>query len=192
MTIKIFTFQLKRQIRDIKNDFFIPSIQSLTGRVLEIGFGQCNNFKFYDKNCEIYGIDIKIGQLKNTRQNKFHLREGEIEHLPFEDNYFDAVVGSFVLCSVKSVERSISEINRVLKDRGRLVLLEHVKSEKKTVVLFQKITNLICKLLTNNCHLDRTPQVYIKKEKFHIVKEEKFDNYLEPYLYIEAIKNGPR
>ncbi len=117
----------------------------------------------------------------------YHLREGEIEHLPFEDNYFDAVVGSFVLCSVKSVERSVGEINRVLKDGGRLVLLEHVKSDKKTVVLFQKIANLICKLLTNNCRLDRTPQVFIGK-KFSVVKEEKFDNYLEPYLYIEAVK----
>jgi len=167
----------------------VPAIQSLSGKILEIGFGQGNNFIFFNKSCHVYGIDTKVRHIEYVAQCKLYLEKGRIEDLPFKDKYFDAVVGSFVLCSVKSIDKSVGEISRVLKDGGKLILLEHVKSDKKIVLFFQNIANLIFRLLMNNCHLDRTPQVFIKKEKFHIVKEEKFDNYLEPFLYIEAIKD---
>lgn len=176
---------LKKQVKYIKDNLFFPSIQSLTGRVLEIGFGRGNNFKYYNKDCEVYGIDIKVRQTEYVTECKFYIKKGIIESLPFEDKYFDAVVGSFVLCSVQSVGGSVDEIRRVLKDGGKLILLEHVKSDRKIVIFFQKIVNLVSSLLMNKCRLDRTPQIFIK-EKFCITKEEKFDNYLEPYVYIEA------
>lgn len=57
------------------------------------------------------------------------LREGRAESLPYPDGFFDAVVVSFVLCSVESVETSVGEIARVLKPGGERRFLGHVRAE---------------------------------------------------------------
>ena len=55
--------------------------------------------------------------------------EGEFLHgdaldLPFEDETFDAVVAAQVLCFLDDVDRAIAEIFRVLKQGGRLTVLD--------------------------------------------------------------------
>ena len=54
---------------------------------------------------------------------------GKGERLAFEDESFDAVTASTVLCSVASPAQTLTEIKRVLRPDGQLRLLEHVRSE---------------------------------------------------------------
>ena len=51
------------------------------------------------------------------------------EELPFEDGSFDTVLASLVLCSVRSQERALAEMRRVLKPGGHYLFLEHVRSD---------------------------------------------------------------
>ena len=51
------------------------------------------------------------------------------EHLPFPDESFDTVVSTWALCTVDDPEKSLADIRRVLKPGGRLLFLEHVRSE---------------------------------------------------------------
>src|SRR5205814_1962985 len=51
------------------------------------------------------------------------------EDLPFEDASFDIVVSTLVLCGVDDQARSLREIHRVLRPGGRLLFLEHVRSD---------------------------------------------------------------
>ena len=51
------------------------------------------------------------------------------EDLPFEDGSFDTVVSTLVLCGVDDQARSVREIRRVLRPGGRLLFLEHVRSD---------------------------------------------------------------
>lgn len=60
MSIKIFPYQLKRQINYIKKNYFFPSLAGLEKNVLEIGFGNEENFEHYHNECVIYAIDKKI------------------------------------------------------------------------------------------------------------------------------------
>ena len=94
---------------------------------------------------------------------------------------------SFVLCSVNSVENSIREIKRVLKRGGEIVLLEHIKSNNKITYKVQKVLNGV-QTLFFDCHLDRDPREILRKNKFKILTEKIFYNSLEPYLFMELIK----
>ena len=56
------------------------------------------------------------------------LRLGDAQALEFEDNSFDTVIITFGLCTIPDDRAAASEAHRVLRPRGRLVLLEHVRS----------------------------------------------------------------
>ena len=50
--------------------------------------------------------------------------EGDCLNLPFEDESFDLVTISFGLRNLADREKGLSEIHRVLKPKGRLIVLE--------------------------------------------------------------------
>lgn len=191
MSIKVLPYQLKNQIYEIKHCFFYPSIKSLKGNILEIGFGKGENFQHYSNNCKIFAIEknekILTNAEKEVGKNKVQLKKGIAEELPFENNYFDAVVFSFVLCSVNSIEKSLNEVLRVLKNNGKIILLEHIKSNNKMTLSVQKVITNVQSLFTT-CRLDRDPRHYIDKSKFKILSERVFKNDLEPYLFMELKK----
>lgn len=51
----------------------------------------------------------------------------DAEKLPFPDNYFDRVIVSFGLRNMTHKEQALSEMNRVLKPGGKLLVLEFSK-----------------------------------------------------------------
>ena len=56
------------------------------------------------------------------------LLEADAQDLPFPDESFDTVVCTYALCSVPDDARVVSEMGRVLKTGGRLILVDHVRS----------------------------------------------------------------
>jgi demethylmenaquinone methyltransferase/2-methoxy-6-polyprenyl-1,4-benzoquinol methylase len=54
----------------------------------------------------------------------------DAEHLPFPDNHFDLVSVAFGLRNMTHKDRAIAEMCRVLKPRGRLLVLEFSKVAK--------------------------------------------------------------
>ncbi len=69
------------------------------------------------------------------------------EDLPFEDESFDTVVSTLVLCGVDDQARSVREIRRVLKPGGRLLFLEHVRSDDPALARFQDRMNWLNRLV---------------------------------------------
>ena len=59
--------------------------------------------------------------------------DASVEKLPFPDATFDTVVGTLVLCRVPDQQTALAEIARVLKPNGRLLFLEHVRSDDPKV-----------------------------------------------------------
>lgn len=80
----------------------------------------------------ITGIDISVGMLELGRQKvakrnlsqKIELLEGDSENLPFADNNFDAVTVAFGVRNFENLLKGLTEINRVLRPGGKLVVLE--------------------------------------------------------------------
>ena len=69
------------------------------------------------------------------------------EDLPFEDDTFDVVVSTLVLCGVDDQPRAVREIRRVLRPEGRLLFLEHVRSTDPKVAKKQDRLNWLNQLV---------------------------------------------
>jgi ubiquinone/menaquinone biosynthesis C-methylase UbiE len=59
------------------------------------------------------------------------------ERLPFEDQHFDTVVGTLVLCTIPDPAGALAEAARVLKPGGRFLFLEHVRAESPRLARWQ-------------------------------------------------------
>jgi SAM-dependent methyltransferase len=59
------------------------------------------------------------------------------EQLPFDEDSFDTVVSTMVLCTVEQPERAAAEIARVLKPGGQLLFIEHVRSDSPRLARWQ-------------------------------------------------------
>ena len=190
MELKVLPHQLKKQISEIKNDYFYPSLKSLKENILEIGFGEGKNFAVFPSDSKIFAIEKNekfLNDKKSTEKKNIIFKKGVAEKIPFENEFFDAVILSFVLCSVDSIEENLNEIYRVLKKDGKIVLLEHIKSDSKITLAIQKMITGIQSLFIS-CRMDRDPRVFINEQKFEILSEKVFENNLEPYLFMELKK----
>ncbi|MFC5272046.1 bifunctional demethylmenaquinone methyltransferase/2-methoxy-6-polyprenyl-1,4-benzoquinol methylase UbiE [Adhaeribacter terreus] len=84
---------------------------------------------------KVTGVDISEGMLAVGREkmqkkglsNKIELLSGDSENLQFEANSFDAITCAFGVRNFENLEKGLSEMNRVLKPGGRVVILEFSK-----------------------------------------------------------------
>jgi ubiquinone/menaquinone biosynthesis C-methylase UbiE len=108
-------------------------------RVLEIGVGTGKNIAYYPPGIEITAIDLSPRMLEHARQRavevntSVHLMTADAQALPFPDASFDAVVATFVFCSVPDPVLGLCEAQRVLKPSGQLLLLEHVLTANRLI-----------------------------------------------------------
>jgi ubiquinone/menaquinone biosynthesis C-methylase UbiE len=101
------------------------------GRALEIGAGT----GFFSLNLRQAGVlaevsvsDISPGMVEAAKANGRRLgfevegRVGDAEHLPYDDDSFDLVVGHAVIHHIPDVELALRECLRVLRPGGRFVI----------------------------------------------------------------------
>jgi ubiquinone/menaquinone biosynthesis C-methylase UbiE len=114
------------------------------GATLEIGAGTGLNLQHYPEavtRLELTEPDEHMRRRLSRRAAEVspaaEIVDASVESLPFPDSTFDTVVLTFVLCSVPDQESALREITRVLKPDGRLLFLEHVRSDDPGVAKWQ-------------------------------------------------------
>jgi len=100
-------------------------------RLLEVGAGTGINFSFYSSEQTGVAAEPSGGMLQiargKSRPAGISLVRSCAEQLPFEQGSFDSALATLVFCSVASPQNALSELRRVVKTGGTVVLLEHVR-----------------------------------------------------------------
>ncbi|MFP4369481.1 MAG: class I SAM-dependent methyltransferase, partial [Candidatus Kapaibacterium sp.] len=96
-----------------------------TEKLLDAGCstGYCT-VHYARKSNETYGIDIVAAQIQEAKSNFPHInfQTSALEEIPFDDGYFDTVICTDVLEHTNDKIKSLTELFRVLKSGGTLVL----------------------------------------------------------------------
>lgn len=125
----------------------IDAMKELEGKVLEIGVGTGKNIEYYPDSLEITAIDFSEKMLeKAKKQASLHNKKVDLllmdaEHMDFANDTFDTVFTTCVFCSVPNPVNGLLEIMRVCKPGGKIVMIEHVRSEKKVLGVIMDVLN---------------------------------------------------
>jgi ubiquinone/menaquinone biosynthesis C-methylase UbiE len=143
----------------------IRTAHEATGRVLELGVGTGLNLPYYDAAESVGGVDPDPHMLRRARRRGgAELVEASAEELPFPDESFDTVVAALSLCTIPDVAAALAEARRVLRPDGRLLFLEHVRSESKRAAAFQYRIAPLWLRLPGGCHPNRDTVAAIERE----------------------------
>lgn len=109
-------------------------LKKVSGKVLDLGCGAgrfANSVKSENPLLDIYGVDISKRAIKIARINypEVHFKVANINHLPYPDNYFDAVILRHVLEHLDDPKQGLAEARRVLKAKGLLYSSTPIEDE---------------------------------------------------------------
>ncbi len=156
-------------------------LSDLHGTILEIGPGAGANLNYLPTDIRFIGVDPNQYMFPRFRDEAQRLgRTGQLLsgsalQLPLKDGSIDAVICSYVLCSVNDAGNTLQEIRRVLKPGGHFIFVEHVAAPSGT--WRRHAQNAFCPLwgiLGDGCHPNRETLVAIQQAGFRHVDAETF------------------
>lgn len=114
-----------------------------SGRVLDVACGTGTNFPYLPVDIDLVGIDISPDMLANAREEldrlplEGSLRRMDAQALAFPDDCFDTVISALSTCTFPDPIEALQEMERVCKPDGRILLLEHGRSDVGPLARFQ-------------------------------------------------------
>ena len=165
--------------RHVFGDARAWACQQASGDVLEVAIGTGRNLPFYPAEVQITGIDLSPAMLAIARTRagelgrQVELAEGDAHALSYRDGYFDTVVCTFSLCNIPDERRALSEMYRVLRPGGLLILTDHVASTSPILLgvqwLFEKLTFRLA-----GDHQTRRPLPIVVETGFTLERQQRY------------------
>ena len=155
-------------------------LSKANGKVLEIGSGTGINFTLYRSVESVIAVEPNPHMIKRSLAKKgmskipIEIVNIGAEQLPFEDDSFDTIVGTLVFCSIPDVEKAISEMKRVCKPEGKVLLFEHVKMDNSFLAKLQDWLTPFWKKVCDGCCLNRETEYLLKKNGFQMSHKQTF------------------
>lgn len=142
---------------------------------LEVGAGTGLNFVHYPQDAVGIATEYSREMLKiaseKQRPSGVGLLQNCAEDLPFQNASFDAAFATLVFCSVASPVKALSELRRVVRSGGTVVLLEHVRPGGVLGPLFDFL-NLFSSRLFDD-HINRQTAETASDVGLEVVKVER-------------------
>ena len=151
------------------------------GRVVEVGSGTGLNFAHYPRSvAQVLAVEPDRHMLRRSREAAarapvpVQLERGFAEEVPVGDGWADFVVTTLVLCSVPWPADALAEARRVLKPGGRLLFLEHVRSNSPRLARWQDRLERPWGFFGGGCHPNRDTVGTILDAGFRLEELERF------------------
>ncbi|HEU4759103.1 MAG TPA: class I SAM-dependent methyltransferase [Dehalococcoidia bacterium] len=136
------------------------------GTLLEVGVGTGKNLPYHPQGARVVALDISPRMLRRAAGRARRLGRdvdlllGDAQRLPFRDGAFDTAVATFVFCSVPDPIAGLGEVRRVVRDGGRVHLLEHVRARNPVAGRIMDLLNPIwVRLMGANINRDTVANV---------------------------------
>ncbi len=150
------------------------------GRTLEIGAGTGVNLELYPGSVTELLLTEPDGHMRQQLQKKLAAtgRRAEVvdaggERLPFPDASIDTAVATLVFCTIPHPGAVLGEVARVLKPGGRLLFLEHVRSEDPREAHWQDRLERPWSWFGRGCHPNRDTLAVIEASALEVVEVER-------------------
>ena len=186
-TLGLDNYWRRYMIKDIKPDSNCKILDAGagTGKLTGILY---NKFK----NCNIYAIDRSNEMLDNMNNGRIIKIHGDVLNTKFQDNYFDLITSSFLIRPLyNDLNRYFSEMNRIVKKNGHLIIIEIYEPENVYFKMFFDIYfhrilkyagNKITKSSAFTYFSESVKNFYnyqdisklLLKNNFHVIKIKKF------------------
>ncbi|MDG3085743.1 methyltransferase domain-containing protein [Vibrio hannami] len=134
-------------------------------QVIDIGCGNGilarDMLEYVGKEGEVYGLDsvVPMVELASSLCSQGNFILGSVDDMPLEDEQFDVITASQLFCFLPQPEKALAECWRILRRRGRLIVLD---TDWDSLIwhslepsLFQQIKHNMLKRYTD-AHLPRT------------------------------------
>jgi phosphatidylethanolamine/phosphatidyl-N-methylethanolamine N-methyltransferase len=120
-------------------------------RILEVGVGTGLSLPFYPRDCRVIGIDLTgpmlekgVEKIRRWQLRHVDLHKMDATHMAFADNSFDAVMAAFVMTAVPYPREVLSEMCRVCRPKGKIILLNHFSNDNPLVSRLEKSISPLC------------------------------------------------
>jgi ubiquinone/menaquinone biosynthesis C-methylase UbiE len=138
------------------------------GAVLEVAVGTGRNLPFYPDDVRLTAVDWAPAMLAIARERAAALGRdadllpGDAQALDFPDESFDTVLCALALCAIPDDRRAVTEMVRVLRPGGRLLLVDHVAARSRSLRAVQWLYERISIPLADE-HFRRRPLIHVRE-----------------------------
>ena len=97
---------------------------------------------------KVIATDYSVGMLRQTKKkvakySNTKVEKASILELPFKDNKFNVVVAANVIHLLDEPDKAISELKRVCKPNGKIILPTYINNEKKNSIIAAKFLSIL-------------------------------------------------
>jgi ubiquinone/menaquinone biosynthesis C-methylase UbiE len=145
------------------------------GDVVEIGAGTGANLQYYGSVADRLVLtepeEPMVQRLRRhaaSNGSPAEVVQAPAEALPFPDDSFDTAVTTLALCTVEDQDRAIGELRRVLRPGGRLLFLEHVRSDDPKLARWQDRLLPLWRAFGHGCNCNRATGDSIRRAGFEM------------------------
>jgi ubiquinone/menaquinone biosynthesis C-methylase UbiE len=158
-------------LRDMRRELLADA----SGRCLEIGAGTGLNLDLWPEGVDRLVLSEPDPHMAKRLRKRVEESRRSVEvvaagaeALPFEDDSFDTVALTLVLCTVPEPKPALREIDRVLAPGGRFLFLEHVRSTEPKVARWQDRLHGAWYLFGDGCHCNRDTLATIESSPLEV------------------------
>lgn len=189
-----YNFQMRKVEKAVLREQRRKLLEGAHGDVLEIGAGTGANLVHYPSAVQTLTVVDperpmvrRLERAVRAQSRLVTVLSAPAEDLPFNDDVFDVVVSTLVLCTVQDQPRALREVKRVLRPGGQLLFFEHVRSTDARVARSQDRMNGMSRLVMHGCNCNRPTLETIQAAGFIVTEVEhgalpKVPSFVQPFV----------
>jgi len=190
------TYDFLNHLLSLGRDFYwrkkaVQELKGLEGWILDIASGTGDvAIEIIHQNGDhgkVFGLDFSEPMIKRARRKvlgkglsqKIALSLGDALFLPFRDNTFHASIVAFGLRNIVEKEQALSEIVRVIKKGGKVIILEFTFPNKGFMrkiypIYFQRVLPRVGGFVSG----DQGAYAYLPESVFHFSSVENYEEIM--------------